>query len=310
MTWMRMRTRGVRSLFLGALAAAAACEDGAGPGEVADVEYDLLYEAVTSGIPELFVLPMEGGAPVRVRAPGAGWAADPVTSPDGTRIAFVVWDVDGETSDIYVINRDGSGLARLTDAPEEDDQPAWSPDGARIAFRSFRTGRAGDIWVMNADGSQPRALTVDPLPGVTDERRPAWSPDGSRIAYAGNEGGDMDLWSMRSDGTDPVRLTSSPDFDTEPAWSPDGTRIAFRRSSPEMGSDLMLVPAAGGEPARLALPRHQLQPAWSPDGRMIAYAETESPTGTPALFTIRPDGTGIQPRTTGGQHPAFIRRAD
>lgn len=293
-------------------ATVTATADGSrGEATITVAAYDLVFESQAGSAPELFILPLQGGAPVRVRAPGAGWAADPAPSPDGTRIAFVVWDVEGEASDIWVVNRDGGGLRQLTDDPEIDDQPAWSPDGARIAFRSYRAQRDGDIWVMNADGSQPRALTTDPLPGIWDEARPAWSPDGARIAFVSNEGGDVDLWTMRADGSDHRQLTNTPDFDTDPAWSPDGATLLFRRSNDVLGSDLMTIPATGGEPARISIPSHQRQGAWSPDGRVIAYVEGDRPSDPSRLYTMRPDGTGIQLRIDPAwraANPAFIRR--
>jgi len=246
--------------------------------------------------------------------PPAGLVAqDPSPSPDGTRIAFVIADGGSSTGDIFVVNRDGSGLVQITFALELDDQPAWSPDGSRIAFRSFRTGREGDIWLMGADGSDPVNLTPDPLPGVWDERCPAWSPDGARLAFASNAGGNVDLWTMRADGSDQRRLTDTEDFDTEPAWSPDGTMIAFRRSSEGTGSDLCLVPADGGEPIRFALPGVQRLPAWSPDGAYLVCVHHARTMDRPDLYRLDADGTDFAPLVSeempgGSLHPAFARR--
>jgi len=78
--------------------------------------------------------------------------------------------------DIYVINADGSDLTQLTDDPAADYDPAWSPDGTRIAFRSRRDGN-DEIYVMNADGSRQRRLSQD------YGERPAWSPDGRYILF-------------------------------------------------------------------------------------------------------------------------------
>ena len=72
------------------------------------------------------------------------------------------------------MNADGSGLRKLTRGPAYDGNPAWSPDGRKIAF-----GRAGEIYVMNADGSGQRNLTRNPARDFA----PAWSPDGRKIAF-------------------------------------------------------------------------------------------------------------------------------
>lgn len=73
--------------------------------------------------------------------------------------------------DIWAMRSDGSGQRRLTQTPGPDVDPAWSPDGRKIAFASRRAGRS-DIYVMNADGSSPRRLTRKPF----DEAQPAWQP--------------------------------------------------------------------------------------------------------------------------------------
>ena len=280
------------------------------PGQ--DPVSDLLYEGYLSGLPEMFMLRLDGTEPTRLLPPHTV-LLDPEPSHDGTKIAFVVADYESGTGDIYVVNRDGTGLKQLTFDSELDDQPSWSPDGTRIAFRSYRAQRLGDIWVMNADGSNPINLTPDALPATTDELRPAWSPDGSRLAYASNAGGNVDIWTMRADGSDKRRITSSTDYDTEPTWSPNGQQVAFRRSNPTVGSDIMIVDAAGGEPMRLPTPGHEIGPSWSPDGSLIAFAFVSEVGGNPQIYTVRPDGTDRTLRTGdyrwgGGRNPAWIRR--
>ena len=303
----RLEARGAGSAVI-----AAASEGKRGEVTVTVSEADLIFEGNRTGLPEAFVLSLRGGEPTRALPPNTH-LSDPTPSPDGRRIAFVVANYAEGTGDIYVIDRDGTNLRQLTVAPELDDQPAWSPDGTKITFRSFRTQYDGDIWVMNADGTNPVNLTPDPLPGITNELRPAWSPDGSRIAYASNAGGDMDLWTMRADGSDKRRITNTPDYDTEPTWSPDGQRIAFRRASEEFGADLAIVGASGGAVTRIPHPGGDVGPAWSPDGRLIAFTVFPDGGGRPQIYTMRPDGTEITLRTTdhtwnGGLNAGWIRR--
>ena len=131
------------------------------------------------------------------------------------------------------MDADGSNLTQLTytvDTAELD--PAWSPDGERIAF----TWQAGDgvrsrrIYLMDADGGNKRRLTGNDWL----EETPAWSPDGTRVAFIvtraheGSDLQDLDIYVIGVDGTGQVRLTDTPGVDAFPKWSPDGERIRLR----------------------------------------------------------------------------------
>lgn len=293
------------------LALVVACSDSPTPPPVDQPTHDLVFDGILDSVPELLALDIETGD-VRRLLPAGRLVMDPEPSPDGSRIAFVVADYASGVADIWVMNRDGSNLVQLTTDPEIDDSPSWSPDGARIVFRSFRTQRDGDIWVMDVDGSDPVNLTPDPLPGVTDERRPAWSPDGARIAYASNAGGNFDIWVMDADGGNPVRLTNSPDLDAEPAWSPDGAAIAFRRSN-ATAHDIHIVAVTGGATTPVLLPEDQRMPVWTPDGSRLVFVQQAAPGVRPDLYAALPDGTEHIPLVTdavakGSLNPAFLRR--
>ena len=145
----------------------------------------------------------------------------PIWSPDGTQIAFV----SGRTGndDIFLMDADGEDeyLRRLTNDSGPDQSPAWSPDGTQIAFHSHRGD--WDIFLMNADGSNPHRLTYS----IASDTFPAWSPDGTQIAFQSYRDGDSDIYVMDADGSNLRRLTNNSASDREPAWSPDGTQIAF-----------------------------------------------------------------------------------
>ena len=110
---------------------------------------------------------------------------------------------------------------RLQPAPpdqqsgSDDTCPAWSPDGSQIAFDSDRDGNY-EIYVMNADGSNPHNLSNNPA----NDEDPVWSPDGSQIAFDTKRGGNNEIYVMNADGSNQHNLSSNPADDRHPAWRP------------------------------------------------------------------------------------------
>ncbi len=280
-----------------------------------DYAWDLLYHRESQGASELYTYRFGAEQPpVRINAGSVSYA--PTGSPDGARIAFAVSMAELGTGtrvdDIFAVDRNGLNMRRLTNAPGYDNAPAWSPTAARIAWVHYGLDERADIWVMNADGTNPVNLTSDLTGGVG---APAWSPDGTRLAFvqstSGAGGTTSRIITMRDDGTDKRVITSTTTgFDASPSWSADGTQIAFLRFY-QGDNDITIVGAHGGPTTRLALPGNQWSPAWSPDGRYIAYHQSLGPTIN--IFTMRPDGTQIRLRTVdpawgGGVKPTWILR--
>jgi Tol biopolymer transport system component len=203
---------------------------------------------------------------------------------------------DGDYA-LYAMDADGRRQKRLS--AEQDDlstaaavffqlEPAFSPDGRRIAYSSRRAG-SFDIYVANADGTGERRLTATD----EDDRRPSFSPDGRRILFARGDQGD--LYVMDADGSDVQRLTRDPAAETEPAWSPDGRWVAFVHRAP--GSDareIWIVRADGGERRRLtALRAASHGPSWSPDGTRIAFTSNVRDSRF-EIYVVGVDGSGLR----------------
>ena len=236
---------------------------------------ELLFQASPAGETEIFRRGLDPvGAPRRARPPYTT-ARQPVASPDGSRIAFVERDASGN-DDIWVMDVDGTDPLRLTVTPGIDDQPAWSPDGLRIAFRSFRDGKS-DVWVMDADGGDQTNLTFADVffPEELNDR-PSWSPDASTIVFSRGFGLGQSLWRVPAAGGPLEPFVSWTGLDLlEPAWSPDGALIAFRRYDRAEGrSTLEFVSSIDGSPRYLiqAPPADAWTPAWVVDGWLAMSA--------------------------------------
>ncbi len=187
------------------------------------------------------------------------------------RIAFVRGDHEIAT-EIWSINPDGTDERQLTFNGEMNVQPAWSPDGTRIAFTRFvykETNKT--IWVMNADGSGQTPLTTE---AEGDSQTPGWAPNGSMIVFERftQAEGESDLWVMNADGSNQHALLDTDTNVFSPAWSPDGSKIAFCGVPPTGGlPQIWVMDADGLNPTMLTNTDTNRHPDWSPNSTQIAF---------------------------------------
>ena len=181
-------------------------------------------------------------------------------SPDGTQI---VVDLQGA---LWTLPSSGGKAGRITDLLHDARQPAWSPDGRRIAFQSYRNG-TWDIWTIARDGTGATPVT----PGPFDDREPHWSPDGARIAFSSDRSGNYDIWVLELATGDIRRVTRDEGNDYWPAWSPDGREIAFVTAR-QGEAGVRAVTLDGRERALVASTATLGAPAWTPDGRTVVFS--------------------------------------
>jgi Tol biopolymer transport system component len=193
---------------------------------------------------------------------------------------------DGQVR-LVLIKPNGTVLKSLSGKAGPDTDPAWSPDGKKIAFAADR-GAGPGIFVMDARGENVKQLTRD---NVRD-RAPAWSPDGKKIAFIRHvDNTNPEIFVMNADGSNAVNLTKHPAYDADPTWSPDGKKIAFVSDRAGDGFRILVMDADGANVAEVTKKGNGLgyvYPAWSPDGKKIAFADAVP--GGMEIFVIAPDG--------------------
>jgi Tol biopolymer transport system component len=232
-------------------------------------------------------------------------AIDPSSSPDGKKFAFTC---GFEPLNICVMNADGSNTQSLTNE-NADGSPAWSPDGAKIAFSGYRENGGSHIYLINPDGTGLARLPVNDA-SVAGESSPAWSPDGTRIAFVGESESGYDIYTAGLDGA-LTRVTFTNNYKSNPAYSPDGAQIAF-----DTGDTIAVVNAGGGAISVLASAGDSnLSPAYSPDGALIAFRRENiirDENGSvidreESIYVMNADGTNVKSLNAPGSNPNWQR---
>lgn len=233
--------------------------------------------------PQLIQIPAETGTDTA----DAQKAGSSVKIIGADKLVFCSGTNDPGGALIYTCNINGSNWTKLSGNHKGADLfPKWSPDGSKIVFYSDRDGGYYQIYVMNADGSNPVRLTRS----ESEDTLPAWSPDGSKIAFTSNRVGNVEhIFIMNADGSAVRQVTQGSNDCAYPTWSPDGSRIAFM-SKRDGNTDIYVISAGGSNLTRLTEgPQIESYPAWSPDGKKIAYQSNAF--GNFEIFVMNSDGT-------------------
>jgi Tol biopolymer transport system component len=211
------------------------------------------------------------------------------------------WDYD-ESMDIFATELDGGPIRRLTDALGYDAEGSFSPDGKQIVFTSLRDAfpleklsaedrkrfetdpaHFGEIYLMNADGSDQRRLTH--TPGY--DGGPFFSPDGQRIIWRRFAGMNADVYTMKTNGSDVRRVTDFQSISWAPFYHPSGEYVIFTSNKLGFSNfELFIVDADGErEPVRVTFTDgFDGLPVFTPDGRQLSWASGRTEDGSPQIF--------------------------
>ncbi len=240
----------------------------------------------------------------------------PVFSPDGKEIAYLKLKTQNlklkanASYDIWIMKNNGEQPRQATKDIPVISYPAWDPDGKEIAF-VVEGGNGYEIWTYNFGDSKARKLETpllykDGLGEVKNESTPpnlslqrvvsrfsiplyrvGYNPAGDKITFESNISGNLDIWTMKRDGTDLSRVTKGDKPHWHPVWSPDGKKIAYATEKfasnlgppfwPASNYNIWLADmSTGKEEALTGEEQTDWNPAWSPDGKKIAYVTNRS----------------------------------
>ncbi len=281
-----------------------------------------------------------------------GQNAEAYFSHDGRRLTFQSQRDGYDCDQQYVMGIDGSDIHRISTGTGRTTCGWWMKDDRRILFSSTH-GSSPDcppkpdysrgyvwpvyptyrIYSVNPDGTDlrplfPRSLMAGEEPGYNAES--VVSPDGKRIVFTSDRGGDLDIWTMNSDGSHPRQLTHTLGYDGGPWWSPDGGKICFRAYHPETQDeiadykallkshlirpttlDLYVMDGDGSHLRRITDDRKSniasFAPSWTPDGKGLVFGSNRDDPQRRKfeVYKIDLDGRGLERITHGGQFDGF-----
>lgn len=191
----------------------------------------------------------------------------PAWSPDGSKLAYVAFNVYKGLSNVRVVNLKTGSTRTISSSGGVNGAPAWSPDGSKLALAKSTNGNT-NIYVYNLASGQMRQLTHS----SAIDTGPAWSPDGRTIAFTSSRGGQPQIYEMSSDGGQVQRLTYRGKSNRRPRFSPDGKQIVMVRQS-DQGYRIALMDLANNNVRILSDGPSDDSPCFSPNGQAVLYAQ-------------------------------------
>ena len=250
-----------------------------------------MFYAVRGGQVDIYTV-APGGGDVTNLTGDAPPDSDPKWSPDGSRIAFDSRRGNGERN-IWIRDLADNYTQLTTDTGSVNAFPTWSPDGSQIAYE-----HDGQIWVMNADGSNQHSITSG-----ADDSRPSWSHDDViaffRTTPNGQGGNDHTVWTVpAAGGTPQVLLNVDAGGGRQPSWSPDGSKLAYAKLV--KGVLRIYTVKADGSSQKALTPGDPCPcqfPTWSPNGSQIAFQA--GPSRKEQIYVVGANGGSVKRLTDG-----------
>ena len=219
---------------------------------------------------------------------------------EGVENAYPRWSGDGSEIlfqsnrtgkwQLYIMNRDGANVRRITNDTFNNNFPDWSFDNSQVAFVSDRGGNE-DIYAMNVDGTGLRNLSNNPARDI----HPYWTPDGTTVLFNSSRDDEksFEVYSVRRDGSDLHRLTTTRDVETCARLSPEGERILYLKGLVSGNDEVFVMEKDGRRPVNITRSKAaEGWPAWTPDGRRIVFSSNGS--GTFCLYSVAADGSDLR----------------
>lgn len=248
----------------------------------------IVYTRRLQDTTSIWSVPPAGGESHKVIEGGR----NPNWSWDGSRLVFE------RGYDVWTANADGADQRKVEGVPPTDHlladrMPAFSPDGASIAFFQKSKGPHGDYWVVPADGGQARRLTFDDTFGGA----PAWMPDGRFIIFPSQRAGSLTLWKVPAVGGEPEPILVGTGEDTDPEISRDGRRLIYTNT--RNNYMLTMTDPVSGQQKELHQSRSDMvDPSFSPQGDKILFFGFAEGGGL-HLYVVNADGTKLNQLTRG-----------